>query len=164
MLFRSPQNPKCDDCIFRRNCAAFHQNRVDLLPVKMKKQKIKKRYFYYFLIRIGEKILMRERSAKDIWRGLFDFPLLETKRNVAAGNILMHEFPHDSVSHISKNYKHILTHQLIHARFIEINWTPDKGLPSAPFFAKATLCSLKQIQKVPKPRLISRYLEDRAIL
>ena len=159
-----PQNPNCDDCIFKKNCIAFQQEKIDLLPVKIKRQKKAKRYFNYFLIRIGDKILMCERKGKDIWKGLFDFPLLETRHKKVAGEIIRNEFPLEPCSYISNDYKHILTHQLIHVRFMEFNWPAGKKPPSAPLFAKARLLSLKQIEKAPKPILIARYLEERGIL
>ena len=159
-----PLNPNCDDCIFKKNCIAFQREKIDLLPVKIKRQKKAKRYFNYFLIRIGDKILMNERKGKDIWKGLFDFPLLETRYKEGAGAILRKEFPLERSSYISNDYKHILTHQLIHVRFMEFNWPAGKKLPSAPLFSKARLFSLEQIEKAPKPILIARYLEERGIL
>ena len=159
-----PLNPNCDDCIFKKNCVAFKQEKIDSLPVKIRRQKKTNRYFNYFLIRIGDKILMNERTGKDIWKGLLDFPLLETKRKKAAGEILREEFPLERDSYVSNDYQHILTHQLIHVRFVEFNWPAGKKPPSAPLFAKARLYSLKQVEKLPKPILIARYLEERGIL
>ena len=166
-----PQNPKCDECIFRKNCFAFQHEQIDLLPVKIKQQKIIKRYFYYFLVRSNHKILMTERTGKDIWKGLFDFPLLETKRAIGVGKVLKKIFPLGPALRaaelkklISRDYKHILTHQRIQARFIEINWSVDKTLFSSLLFAKAKWYSFKQIEKVPKPVLITRYLTDQGIL
>lgn len=159
-----PQNPKCEECAFKKNCVAFQEEKVHQLPVKIKQQKIKNRHFHYFLVRIGQKILMTKRTGKDIWKGLFDFPHLETKHNAAdrkrAGKI----FPLKLHRHISKDYKHILTHQRIHARFIEIDWPVDKSLPLSPLLTNAKVYSHKQIEKLPKPVLIARYLEDRSIL
>lgn len=40
-----PQNPNCDACIFNNRCDAYKNKKVALLPVKLKKLKVKKRYF-----------------------------------------------------------------------------------------------------------------------
>ena len=100
-----PLNPNCDDCIFKKNCVALKQEKIDILPVKIRRQKKTNRYFNYFLIRIGDKILMNERTGKDIWKGLLDFPLLETKRKKAAGEILREEFPLERDSYVSNDYQ-----------------------------------------------------------
>ena len=166
-----PQNPKCETCVFKRNCFAYRHEQQDMLPVKIKRQKITKRYFYYFLIRRGTKILMMRRSKKDIWNGLFDFLLHEERRLIDPVKILMKLFPTKPramgtlrKNKISKGYRHILSHQVIHAHFIEVDWPSGKDLPALLPSSKAKWFSPKQIENVPKPVLITRYLEDRGIL
>ena len=41
----TPQSPDCTNCVLRDHCWAFHHNKVNELPVKLKKITIKKRYF-----------------------------------------------------------------------------------------------------------------------
>ena len=158
-----PQNPRCDECMFSKRCVAFQEGSVERLPVKIKELKKRKRYFNYFIVRIGQRILMTKRTGKDIWKGLFDFPHLETTRNIRPQKILK-KFPLECISHVSSDYKHLLTHQLIHARFIEVKLPAGRKPPTSSFFSNARLYSVKQIEKAPKPRLIARYLEDRGIL
>ena len=43
--FCVPQNPNCEQCIFQYKCDAYKNKQVANLPVKLKKLKIKKRYF-----------------------------------------------------------------------------------------------------------------------
>ena len=88
-----PQNPLCDSCPFAAKCVAFNQNRISELPVKLKKQKVKNRYFNYlvFISEEGETIL-EQRRGKGIWEGLYEFPLVETSEEVALEN-LVQEFP-----------------------------------------------------------------------
>ena len=52
----------------------------NLLPVKSKKVKIRTRYFTYFVLMKGGKVGMKKRVGKDIWGGLYDFYLVEGKR------------------------------------------------------------------------------------
>ena len=165
-----PYRPKCEACIFKRDCFAYQHEQQNVLPVKIRTKKITRRHFYYFLFRNGNKILMTERKGKDIWEGLFDFPLHEEKSPSNPERILRKILGVKGDSRkqlkyqISKVYKHILTHQTILARFIEIDWPAEKLLPSLPAFTNIKAYSHKQLEKLPKAVLITRFLEDRGIL
>ncbi|MGI9531296.1 A/G-specific adenine glycosylase [Lutimonas sp.] len=77
-----PQKPKCQTCIFNHRCYAFNESKTDLLPVKIKKLKVRKRYFNYLVVDYkGEATVIRQRLKKDIWQNLYEFPLLETKND-----------------------------------------------------------------------------------
>lgn len=164
-LFCTPKNPQCETCIFQKTCVAFNRNLQHLLPVKLKSKPSRKRYFYYVVIEHKKALLMRKRELKDIWLGLFDFHLIEKKRPMATDKILYEEplktivKKAESVK-VSKNYKHVLTHQTIFSKFIIIK--SDKNLvwqpPSHAFY------SMKQISSLPKPVLISRFLTDHYVL
>ncbi len=169
-MYCTARNPNCTDCVFKKNCFAFQHEAQNLLPVKQKKKAVKLRHFYYFILRRGKKILMTQRNQQDIWRGLFDLPLLEEKRNLSGRRALEKLFqvisvqPPASVGIVSSSeYKHILTHQVIHARFIELNGTVGKKLSSY-FLQDGGWYTARQIEELPKPRLITRYLGDRSIL
>jgi A/G-specific adenine glycosylase len=161
-LHCTPQNPLCDDCVLKKSCIAFQQGNQRLLPVKGKKNSVQKRYFYYFVLSRKGKLLMKERGAKDIWQGLYDFFLIETKRphNVAKLTNENDEIRDLPLKTVSKVYKHVLSHQQLLARFIEIEVEPD-GLKSNLFAdSKYVFYSQKQIAELPKPVLVSRYLAD----
>ncbi len=165
-----PQNPKCEECTFSRSCFAFQHGHQGYLPVKISKPKAIKRHFTYFVIRRGEKILLNKRISKDIWKGLFDFPLEEENNHMEPNRIVKKNFPHLSLKipqssiHTSREYRHVLSHQIILARFLLIDWPVKKELPSSPLFRKTRWFSLRQIGNLPKPVLITRYLDDRGIL
>ncbi|MEY2629135.1 MAG: Adenine glycosylase, partial [Bacteroidota bacterium] len=44
-----PKNPNCTNCIFSDSCAALQKKKVDQLPVKSKKIKVKTRFFTYLV-------------------------------------------------------------------------------------------------------------------
>jgi A/G-specific adenine glycosylase len=73
-----PSNPNCSDCVLNDSCLALKFNKVKQLPVKLKKTKIKQRYFHY-LIFIDEEgtTLLQKRTQKGIWHNLYEFPLIE---------------------------------------------------------------------------------------
>lgn len=165
-----PKNPLCEECIFKKNCFAYQKKLQHVFPARSPRQKIKKRYFYYFLFRKGNKIRMRERIKKDIWKGLFDFPLHEERRSARVEVILERVFSPGKVpvlnalrTRISKEYKHVLSHQVIHARFVEINLPRSGALPPSLHSVNAKDYSVRQLDELPKPVLITRYLEDQGI-
>lgn len=166
-----PKNPKCDECIFKKNCFAFQHNQQSLFPVNLKSKKVTQRHFYYYFIQRGKKILMTLRDQKDIWQGLYDFPLLEEIHSTSMEKIIGRMLAKTGLSSFSgsqngksRDYRHILTHQIIHARFIKFDWRKKNELPAGLPFAGAKWYSPRQIAQLPKPVLISRYLEDEVIL
>jgi A/G-specific adenine glycosylase len=157
-----PKNPLCGQCIFKKQCIANAQDLQTILPIKTKKQKIRKRYFYYFVIRKGKKILMHERSGNDIWQGLFDFYLIETTKLKSANKLVAetNSFKENGRAVVSKSYKHILSHQHLIVRFISM----DQSMISSPVLKGYRYYSLNEIKKLPKPVLILHYLKDQSIL
>mgnify|MGYP001598355526 CR=1 FL=1 len=75
----TPVNPKCMKCIFRESCVAFQTGRVADFPVKSKKAKSRNRYFNYLVIHNGNNIFLDKRQKNDIWKNLYEFPLIESK-------------------------------------------------------------------------------------
>lgn len=165
-----PKNPNCRDCPFSGSCIAFSQNLVSELPRKSKTIKQLKRYFHYLVIILlnDEKFftLFKKRDEKDIWGGLYEFPMIETEAGIEPDALMktkhwqeLFEGIKPEIIHISKTYKHQLTHQQLFAVFYHVRLTepiPEKF--------KANLVKLNELHSYPIPRLIDRYLtEDKAI-
>jgi A/G-specific adenine glycosylase len=72
--------PLCDECFFNKECLAYLKGKQDLLPLKEKKTKIRKRWLNYFIIQYNNEILIQQRTVKDIWQGLHQFVLIETEK------------------------------------------------------------------------------------
>src|SRR5690606_26691534 len=73
-----PRNPECPDCVLRRHCVAFQEGLVGELPLKQVRRPRRRRYFHYYLITDGERIILRKRTDRDIWRHMYEFPMIET--------------------------------------------------------------------------------------
>ena len=157
----TPLNPNCEDCCFALFCVAQQKNLQSVLPVKSLKIKIKTRYFYYLYIQNKEKTIIQKREKKDIWKGLYEFPLIESEKELSIDEILIHAV----LKKILKNctwtlvsasslYKQQLTHQLIIAQFFTIILT--KG----DWVVKAPLCSIpaSEIDSFPTARLMERFI------
>lgn len=165
-LHCTPQTPKCESCPFERSCIANAKDLQKLLPVKTPKLKIKKRYFNYVVINHRGKLLMRKRVAGDIWNGLYDFYLIETKRSIKPQVLLKQEEKMDNlvIEDVSMLYKHILSHQHLITRFIMCSVKSLENLQ--PLFNKNSLkfYSISQVEKLPKPILVNRFLKESGYL
>ncbi len=160
--------PDCTVCPFADECVALRTGRVDILPVKAQKAKPKDRWFYYFDLRWmengAEHTLMEQRNGKDIWRGLYQFPLMETEKeldekqlSVEAKRFVEENFQLSIINfQLSIPYLHQLTHRTVHARFLRAE------LPSRPPFLPEKTCpvAVSGIKNIPVSRLIDRYLQS----
>lgn len=121
-----PALPLCEQCIFQKYCVAYADNRVALLPVKEKKIKQKSRFFYFFVIQLGNKVALRERTEKDIWQHLYEFPLVELQqaddpKKAIAEAINRSWIGKDAVvEQGALSYRQKLTHQSITAIFFNM--------------------------------------------
>ena len=151
-----PQNPDCEQCPLQDSCVAFDKKQIKELPVKEKKLKIKKRYFNYLVIVTkDEKTILEERKGKGIWQGLYQFPLIESTKDIADG-ILDHEefknkIPSKSEVQLFNETEivHKLSHQHLHTRFwiVKVNE-----------HLSATI-SWSEVNKYPIPVLIDNFLK-----
>ncbi len=157
-----PQNPKCEDCIFSKACVANARGLHKLLPIKSKKPKVRKRYFYYFVIQHQKQILMKERGPKDIWQGLFDFYLIEKKRTRKIINLLKENDLLNSYLPVaqSKPIKHILSHQHLMAQFVQLEVRSKAEFTHLAKSFGLIAFSMKETGLLPKPILIERYLNQ----
>lgn len=157
--FCVPLNPPCHECIFKSSCFAFQKGIQSYLPVKAKTKESRKRYFHYLVFRKGKSLMMRKRIEKDIWTGLYDFPLIEHSKPVTISKVLadpvLHSIDNRNELLVSETYKHVLTHQTIFCRFIVIPWSSrSEAVGNHRFY------SIDKVSSLPKPVLISRFLDD----
>lgn len=129
-----PKNPDCGICPFFLHCEARKKDLIHVLPVKSKKTKVTDRYFNYLVLHHEGNIYLSQRKGQDIWKGLFDFPLVETAAPVNEKSLmqtkewkaLFENFPKGvlrtkfEIRNFSEEVKHVLSHQRLHVRFVEI--------------------------------------------
>lgn len=115
--------PDCSNCPMSKNCFAFQNNLQDVLPVKPIKKSRRSRYFNYLVFRSGNKTIITQRLENDIWKNLFQFPLIETQgvanwkslNKIIVENYGLKKLP--SKPQIIKIKPQQLTHQIIHSTF-----------------------------------------------
>ena len=113
-----PIQPLCKMCILKDGCYAFHENMIKHLPLKNKKLKVRTRYFYYNIVLINNGVLIKKREAKDIWRDLHEFPLIEqSAKNIAINKTkkLIEKKTELKLLYMEKSkwYEQKLTHQKV---------------------------------------------------
>lgn len=151
-----PQQPLCIVCPFSKTCEAFIHGNVKMLPVKEKKLVRKQRYFNYFIVRNQNGILIRKRSGKDIWQTLFEFFLVESDAPLADPQATIDLiFPGAKPGKISgKQYRQLLTHQVIHGQFYTLD-VNGINIPEGYNFI-----STAEINRIAFPGIINLFLED----
>jgi A/G-specific adenine glycosylase len=161
-----PVSPVCTECVFRKNCSAFINNKVNKLPVKKKKISIRKRWFYYFMLEYKNKIAIRLRAEKDIWRDLYEFPLIESAGELNKKNILLkgeklkwlQKKDYEIVS-VSPVLRQQLSHQLIKGEVIKIrNRRKPKLKNEWKWVAHA------DISKYAFPKFINQFLQNKKLV
>ena len=137
-----PKSPDCGVCIFNASCAALQKKKIDQLPVKSKKLKVRNRFFNYLVVSDDNgNTLIQKRTAKGIWHNLYEFPLIETDApedfDFIAATIQDEFFKDNSIISIEdgndKSIIHKLSHQHLHIKFwkIKVDGTIENGVDAA---------------------------------
>lgn len=160
------KNPNCSKCKLSKSCKAFQNNSTGSIPYKAKRIKKKKRFFqYFFFIIESEKTLVQKRTNKDIWQGLYQFPLIET-HNIDTDNKKILPISLKVEEHLtSKIFIQQLTHQTIHAQFnkVYISKNSYQRLIKKELFDECELISVENLNNYAWPRIIDLYLNDLSI-
>lgn len=160
------KGPLCTSCVFRESCMGYRLNKVDVLPKKQGKVKTRNRYFHYFIIKGKEGLLMYQRHQDDVWQGLFEFPVLETKEELSLEGLTQLDafkvyFGERSPLLIEGNIKHVLSHQRIFANFYMLDGEAEPGIIEK---YKWRYYNSEKITKLAKHKLIFSFLEKHRLL
>ena len=127
-LICKPKLPVCDECPFKISCVAYERNIIHELPVKSKKLISTKRFLtYLYLHDDNNNVLIRKRSSNDIWKGLYEFPLIETPQQLKNSQLiteidnLLSNGLDDYEIDITAPIEHKLTHRILNIQFIIIH-------------------------------------------
>jgi A/G-specific adenine glycosylase len=161
-----PSLPLCTECVLRKKCFAFRNNKVGELPVNTKVNKQKVRFFNYIIAEYRNTFYIRKRIEKDIWQNLYEFILIETRslandEEILAGEKFLSicdQVPFE-ISGISNKFSQKLTHQIIHGRFFHIELSKPLKINEMYFTATGD-----EIKLLPFPKLITIYFADKNYL
>ena len=158
----TPASPKCMLCPLADTCTALRTGTISKLPTKQQKIKITNRYFNYMYVRAGVYTFINKRSGNDIWKNLFELPLIELPEAVDESDFITHpQFqslfaPGEKpvVRLLKKNVKHVLSHRIIYASFYEV--VLPENTRSFPGYLKI---QSEEIGRFAVSRLIDSFLE-----
>lgn len=157
-----PKNPDCIHCPLQNKCMAFASATVADFPVKQNKTKVRNRYFNYLHIVSDGQTWLSRRGEKDIWEGLYEFPLIETNNPLTPEELLEHpDFKNllDAAEDVKvkvqiSGLKHVLSHQVLFVSFYKIEI--KKAVSELSDYISVPL---DELEKYPVSRLIHIYLE-----
>lgn len=155
-LHCTPRNPRCEACPFEGQCLARAAGRVAERPFKQGRQRQRDRYLNYLHLRAGDQHLIHRREGRDIWQGLYEFPLVESDRPTP-----FEELPLPSwlkgASFLLKGQEdlplHQLSHQRLHARIHRLEVEHPMAVEGA-FWVEES-----ELGEYAWPRLLDRYLQ-----
>ena len=137
---------------------ALQKKKVSELPVKLKKITIKKCYYNYLVILSEDnKTILQQRTKKGIWQQLYEFPLVESSKEIGINQLQQMEeykelYKKHSISSVvlynEKSIIHKLSHRHLYTRFwvVETLKNSIKGV------------SVQTINKYPVPALIEKFI------
>lgn len=163
-LICTPKSPQCDQCPIQAQCQVAGLPRATELPLKRGKLKIRTRYLNFVCCEYERQILIGKRDRNDIWRGLYQLPLIESEVPIHREEIaeqlqaLLHLSETPSL-HSPQNQRHKLSHQQL---FITIYQTellaPPHPLPKALQWVASS-----ELEHYAFPIPLKRFLEDRGV-
>jgi A/G-specific adenine glycosylase len=132
-------------------------DRIATLPVKAGRTTIRTRHFNYLHIQRGTGLFLRKRTAKDIWQGLYELPLLETEKPLTPRTFmtaLKQEFGEGwTLQAMTGPVKHVLSHQHILALFWQV--LPPKGFRTPKEWRSV---DREALDRHALPRLLERHV------
>lgn len=170
----TPRNPECGECVFRLSCVASKKKLVAKLPVKEKKTKVTERTLVYLVLKNGNYTFIRQRTGKDIWQGLYEFPLWEAASGPVSSSEVENKGPRMKVAtrglnasawkkvvgnvpmkitSVSKPVVHLLSHQKLSVYFVAAE---IKGKVSLSGYKRV---AVSDIEKYAFPVVIKKNLE-----
>jgi A/G-specific adenine glycosylase len=155
-----PKSPACNICPLQTGCFAFQHHKVDVLPVKLKKVKVRERWFNYFVGLEDGNILIKQRQAGDVWQQLYDFPLIETDQAVQFSTSEFSDAVKEFFGSEAKitsllEKKHILTHQIIYVHFFGL----DNYMINFSLHTNIKSVTIADFATLPHPKVISDFFE-----
>lgn len=158
----TPSSPDCSLCPLSDGCVALADNLIGVLPVKQNKVKTTNRYFNYIYVRMGAYTFINKRSGNDIWKNLFELPLIETDSSLNEEELFaLPEFQQlfavgeePAIRRLCGNVKHVLSHRVIYTNFYEVI-LPEESRS----FSSYQKVPIADIDKYAVSRLIHSFLD-----
>lgn len=168
----TPQSPDCSCCPLAEGCVALRKGCVAKLPVKQHRTKTTNRFFNYIYVRAGACTFINKRTGEDIWKNLFELPMIETERALTEEEFVglkelremlgekladgekSKEILQPAVRLVCKGVKHVLSHRVIYADFYEVI-VPEE----ADCFGGFRKIKVEELGEYAVPKLVQGFIE-----
>jgi A/G-specific adenine glycosylase len=157
----TPQKPKCEVCPIQADCLAFAGCRQTEFPMKAAKIKVSDLWMYYVVAVHEGHVLVRHRQHSGIWKGLYDFPSLDSEVALDASTALL-QWCNGRVSDGNPvlcsapiELFHVLSHRRIHAVFLEVK-LPNKIASRD----SEQWMPIDELENLGVSRLVDRYIQE----
>lgn len=148
-----PRNPRCEECPLVTRCVARKEERIGSLPVKAERPEMRLRHFNYLWIEDARGVRFTRRDGRDIWKGLFELPLVETA-TAATPRGLRRTLPGATLTRVTGP----IVHQLSHQRISAVLWKAEPGGSPLPMACEPV--KRGRIAGLPVHRLMEKLLES----
>jgi A/G-specific adenine glycosylase len=162
-LVCKPGSPRCRECPLVDGCVAYDQGLTTDIPVISKQKRLKTRFFHYIIIlnkKEGEdELWLRKRKENDIWKNLYDFPLIESERELGPDELMLEKGWEQiagrndlRLKNVTGAQKYLLSHRELRVKFFIVE---------CPDFTHQEYIRVKfsDCHNYPVPRLIENILK-----
>lgn len=152
-----PKNPACAECPVARNCLARSTNRIARFPNLPRRAPATPRHFAAFVIERDGRFLVRQRAARVVNHGLWEFPNVELNNGLALSELAR--------KHLGIDLRHANTLSTIRHTITRYRITMDVfRCPAPPPAADAEghWLTLRELEKLPFPSAHRKILDQLA--
>ena len=154
-----PISPSCIECPLSIDCKANATGSVKILPVKLKKTKITKKYYNFIVFNSQDnETYLEQRKSKGIWHQLYQFPLIETNKSASTKDLLEH---HRKTLIFPETFKELnlfnsteIVHKLSHLELKVKFWILETSTPIK------NAVKWSEIKSYPVPFVIDRFINN----
>ncbi len=157
-----PKQPNCEICIMGDFCQAKQAGTVEILPIKLKKTKIRKRELHFVWINnLLDQHIIERREAGDIWEGLYQPIVVEETSGMVVEESVQKKYG-ITIKDLKWNYKvkHVLTHQKLELNFYSGMIEDELGQK----ISGLKLCNPENLKNFAFPKPLAEYIEKNIYL
>ena len=161
-----PASPACILCPMTDYCMANKDQKTQLIPFKAKKVSRKNRYYHYFYLdRPDRQMIITQRTGSDIWKKLYELPMVETEdESVPVRGLITQKlgfwFSHlkddDYIMEEVYHSRQVLTHRNVYGFFYRIVMIN----PAIKINKGQYLVEREKVSNFAFPKIISDYLKS----
>ena len=157
-LICKPKNPVCEECPVSHSCMAFSNNSQTLFPVKKVKKPLKNRFLVFTVIEHNQKVWVQKRDNTEIWKGLYQFPLIEFSEHTEDAELLKkitdtYCIRSADIHAVEPEIKHILSHQRLFVRIVHVKADVLQQLKGF------TTVEISELSNLAFPILLAKYIQ-----